>query len=86
MGGVKVFDMGRNMAPYAEALQNFVDRSPEIEAYARGRVEQFLLDLLLTGRAALPNGEVLEAYPLQKTCVPPLDLGVCIAKIKDKRR
>lgn len=63
--GVKVFDMGKNAraAKYVPVLQAFLDSRPDIEAYVRGRTDQFMLDLLMTGKAMMPDGQVGSLFP-----------------------
>ena len=57
---MKVFDMGKNIKP-DEVFRGILQK-PDVQAYTEGMVTQFLHDLLFTGRAVMPNGEVIEAF------------------------
>jgi len=63
---VRVFDTGKNVraARYLPVIQTFLDRRPAIEAYVHGRTDQFMCDLLTTGRATLPDGEIVPLFSL----------------------
>jgi hypothetical protein len=70
---VKHFDMGRRIRlnkEDVEALLKLRPVQPPTPEYVQGLVAQFLRDLLATGKAAMPNGEVVEAFPQEDGVFP----------------
>jgi len=63
--GVIVFDMGKNIKA-CECLQRALDGMPHFEEYVRGRSDQFMLDLLMTGKATMPDGKVATLFQRTK--------------------
>jgi hypothetical protein len=58
----KTFDMGKNVEVYREMFRQ-ISATPVMASYIDGAVAQFQKDLLATGRACMPDGEIVEAFP-----------------------
>jgi hypothetical protein len=58
---IRIFDMGKNYRHHAKVLEDTLNRMG-FENYLNGRIEQFVLDLAMTGRAVMPDGSVTELF------------------------
>lgn len=54
----KVFDMGKNLGKFANDYAKIVQ--DENKRYIQGRLDQFAMDLFSTGRATMPDGEIVD--------------------------
>jgi hypothetical protein len=63
---MKTFDMGKHTEKYRDILE--ATRPPDfhLESYVAGMAVQFGKDLMIVGRAVMPGGEIVEAFPQEK--------------------
>jgi len=72
---MKVFDMGKNPEGPLAASLRCITQGPDVKAYIEGSVAQFTRDLLGTGRAVMPDGEVVDLTPTPHPYYPECPLS-----------